>query len=395
MVDGSNQDRVASDIARQYLRLHLADGIGPVFLGRLIKRFKTIEDILRASEADLCEVEGIGPRRARGILEARRDNGVEQQLERAALAGVRIICWEDAEYPAHLRHCDDPPICLYLRGQLQAEDAVAIAIVGSRKCSRYGYEQARRFGGLLAGAGFTVVSGLARGIDGYAHEGALLAGGRTLAVLGCGVDVVYPPEHEELAQRVTGSGALVAEDPLGSPPTVDSFPRRNRIIAGLCMGVIVVEANRRSGALITARLASEYNREVFALPGRVDTPTAAGPNDLIRKGAAKLVANLEDILDELGEVGASMGKPAGKSAVASSTGDRADARDLPNGDLAALDETERNVLGCLGSEEVHLDRIAEEVALPIGQVMSALTTLQLKGVVVAIPGNSFARRRRA
>ncbi|HRX86294.1 MAG TPA: DNA-processing protein DprA, partial [Phycisphaerae bacterium] len=297
----------------------------------------------------------------------------------------RIICWEDPDYPPQLRHCSDPPVCLYVRGTLTPEDAVAIAVVGSRKCSRYGYEQAQRFGALLAGAGFTVVSGLARGVDGYAHEGALSAGGRTVAVLGSGVDVIYPPEHKDLAEKVTARGAILSEDPLGSPPSTESFPRRNRIIAGMCLGVLVVEANKRSGALITARLASEYNREVFAIPGRVDTATAFGPNDLIRKGAAKLVACLDDILDELGAVGKTMGRPAG-------------APDAPGGLFgggvaAALSPSERTILDTLADEEVYVDEIVARCGFATAQTISCLTTLQLKGAVVALPGNRFVRRR--
>ncbi|MCB9850899.1 MAG: DNA-protecting protein DprA [Phycisphaerales bacterium] len=379
---------VISDIGRQYLRLHLADAIGPVLLGRLIKHFGTVDAILGASMAQLTEVEGIGERRARSVFESRDASAVEREIEKCASTGARIICWEDPEYPQPLRHCDDPPICLYVRGTLTAEDSVAVAIVGSRKSSRYGYDQARRFGALLAGAGFTVVSGLARGVDSYAHEGALSAGGRTVAVLGSGVDKIYPPEHVDLAERITHAGAVISEDPLGSPPTADSFPRRNRIIAGMCLGVLVVEASKRSGALITARLASEYNREVFAIPGRVDTPTAYGPNDLIRKGAAKLVAGLEDILDELGDAGKTMGAvPSQPDQVKSKSGDTA------NKIAAALTDNERAILNCLGSDELHIDEIANRSKVPHPKTMSALTMLQLKGAIIALPGSRFARRR--
>jgi len=379
---------VVSDVGRQYLRLHLADAIGPVLLGRLIKHFKTVDAVLGASVALLTEVEGIGERRARSVFEARDAAAVDRELEKCHAVGARVICWEDEDYPKPLRHCDDPPICLFVRGTLTAEDAVAVAVVGSRKSSRYGYDQARRVGAVLAGAGFTVVSGLARGVDSYAHDGALSAGGRTVAVLGSGVDKIYPPEHVDLAERVTHAGAVISEDPLGSPPTADSFPRRNRIIAGMCLGVLVVEASKRSGALITARLASEYNREVFAIPGRVDTPTAFGPNDLIRKGAAKLVASLEDILDELGDVGKSMGSVSGDGSRSDGNGEQ-----IEGGVAASLNEAERAIIKTLGVEELYLDDIVKRSGIAHPQATSSLTMLQLKGAVVALPGNRFARRR--
>jgi len=383
---------VISKKGRQYLRLHLADEVGPVMLGRLIKHFGTVEAILAASQGELMQVEGIGARRSQAVFDARSGADVEREIAKCEAAGARIICWEDDEYPKQLRHCDDPPICLFVRGTVEPEDAVAVAIVGSRKCSRYGYEQARRFGALLAGAGFTVVSGLARGVDSYAHEGALSVSGRTIGILGSGVDTIYPPEHVDLASRVIASGALMSEDPLGSPPTADSFPRRNRIIAGMCLGVLVVEANKRSGALITARLASEYNREVFALPGRVDTPTAHGPNDLIKKGAAKLVMCLEDILDELGEAGKAMaGSGSKKQAGGANEAGLFDDRGSKGID-ASLTPDERAVLTCLGNEERYIDEIVQLSGIAHPQAMAALTMLQLKGAVVALPGNRFARR---
>ncbi len=382
-------DNTISPLARQYLRLHLANAVGPVLLGRLIRKFRVIDNVLRASAAQLCEVEGVGERRSRAILQSRNDGAVDGEIDKARRVGARIICWEDDNYPAVLRHCDDPPICLYVRGTLLPEDGLALAIVGCRQCTRYGCEQARRFGALLAGAGFSVVSGLARGIDGHAHEGALAANGRTVAVLGCGVDVVYPPEHDELILRVLDHGAILSEDPIGSPPTADSFPRRNRIIAGMSLGTIVIEASKRSGALITAQLATDYNRELFAVPGRVDTPQGAGTNDLIRKGAAKLITCLEDVLDELGDTGRILASPGGSSAHQPG----GDGQALGPAVRAALTEEERSILDCLAHEERDLDWITVDTALLPSTVAACITTLQLKGLVIALPGSRFALRK--
>lgn len=376
---------VASDKAVQYLRCHLSDGIGPVLLARIIKEFGTLDAALGASMTALQRVEGIGERRARAFFEARNNDNVSRELDRAAQVSARIICWEDDEYPTQLRHVNDPPVCLYIRGRIVPEDAVAIAIVGSRKCSRYGCEQAQRFATLLTGAGFTIVSGLARGIDGYAQEAAVKAGGRTIGVLGCGVDVIYPPEHRELAEQVIAQGAIISEDPMGSSPTADSFPKRNRIIAGMSLGVIVVEASKRSGALITARLATEYNREVFAIPGRVDTPTSLGTNDLIRSGSAKLAASLEDVIDELGDVGQVMAKAGIEDA---------SRKNVANATLATLSEQERPILDALGDDELHIDQITVTTGLAPSAVASALTLLQLKGLIVSLPGSRYARRSR-
>ncbi|NOX59692.1 MAG: DNA-protecting protein DprA [Planctomycetes bacterium] len=303
-------------------------------------------------------------------------------------AQTHIVCWEDPNYPAQLRYCDDPPVCLYVRGDLQPTDAVSIAIVGSRKSSRYGYDQARRFATLLAGAGFTVVSGMARGVDGYAHDGALCGNGRTVAVLGSGVDVIYPPEHGELAKRIIGAGAIISELPMRTQPAGGSFPRRNRIIAGMTLGTLVVEASSRSGALITARLASEYNREVFAVPGQVNTPTAIGTNRLIQKGEAKLVAGLEDILDELGDVGKKMGSTKARS------GDTPDSPDATRKAIrASLDANERALVDLLGDEELTIDDLIAQSGLQAAAVTASLTTLQIKGAIVIMPGNRIARRR--
>jgi DNA processing protein len=286
------------------------------------------------------------------------------------------------DYPAQLKHIPDPPLCLYVRGSLEPADAVAVAVVGSRRCSFYGIEQTRRFASGLASVGFTVVSGLARGIDGHAHRAALAAGGRTVAVLGNGLASVYPPEHAELADQVAASGAVVSELPMLVGPEAGHFPRRNRIIVGLSLGVIVVEAGRRSGALISARLASEYNREVFAVPGRVDVDNSAGTNSMIRGGQAKLAASLEDVLDELGDVGRIMVQP------------ETDSPGQVPGAALPLTPEEQRVIDSIGDDEADLEVVCQRSALGVAKVTATLTSLQLKGQVRRLPGNVYARRKR-
>ena len=373
-----------SAIAAKYLAVQMTPDIGPVTVRRLLERFGSLDGMLAASRAELAEVEGVGPRRAAAILRIQRNSEVTEELALAADEGVRIICLEDDGYPAPLKNLPDPPLCLYVRGTLEATDTVAIAIVGARRCTYYGMEQARRFASALAGAGFTVVSGLARGIDGYAHEGALAAGGRTLAVLGNGLTRIYPPEHAALGERVMANGALISELPMDAAPEANHFPRRNRIIIGLCLGVLVVEAGRRSGALITARLATEYNREVCAVPGRVDSDTSAGTNAMIRDGQAKLVTCLEDVLDELGDVGRIM-LPEGAESAQDDSGTAAAA-------LAGLNPDERQVLDALSQDPIGPDHICGTSGLPVNKVAAALTALQMKGLVRQQPGDLYVRR---
>ena len=383
------RESCASDQARRYLRLQMAEGIGPILARRLIDQFGSIDAVLNASPGELAGVEGIGHRRGRALADARNDRAADRELELAARLGLRIVCLDDAEYPHPLRHINDPPLCLYVRGRLDPQDAVGLAVVGSRKCTRYGAGQAERFGAALASAGFCVISGLARGVDGAALQAAVAAGGRSIAVLGNGLSTVYPPEHGELAMKIAARGAVVSEVPLESPPEATNFPHRNRIIAGLGLGVLVIEAAHRSGASITARLASEYNREVFAVPGRVDTPTAHGVNALIRDGQAKLVTCLQDILDDLGDVGRLMA-PAAADAEPDVAVDEAKRAMVVGG----LTHQEQAVWRVLSADAIHLDGIAGAADLPIESVTAVLTRLQLRGLAEALPGDRFARRNR-
>ena len=374
---------VVTGVGRSYLRLSLAPDIGPVRLRRLVAHFGSVEAVLGASAAALERVQGIGPKSSASILASRNNEEVERAIVRAAELGLQIVCYEDPHYPPQLVHVHDPPMCLYVRGRLESADALAVAIVGTRRCSQYGRDQATRLGALLAGAGLVVVSGLARGIDGCAHHGALHAGGRTIAVLGNGLSTIYPPEHARLADQIEASGAVVTEVAIDHPPDAKNFPRRNRIIAGMSLGVIVVEAGKRSGALITARLATEYNREVFAIPGPVDRPdVSAGTNGLIRDSHAKLITCLEDVLDELPDV------QIGAGPVESLEGPVSTTEAL----VARLEPEQQLVLLALASGASCPDEVAEQAKMPLSRVMPVLTGLEIKGHVRSLPGGRFERR---
>jgi len=366
-----------SATAAKYLRLHLADNVGPLTLNRLLEHFGGVDAVLEASEAALQQVAGIGTGTAREIFRKCRSDDADRQIERAERAGIRIICREDEMYPRLLRQIPDPPVCLYVRGQLLPEDDFAVAVVGSRRSTTYGQEQARRFGYLLAQNGLTVVSGMAMGIDSCAHRGALSAGGRTVAVLGSGLLNVYPPRNRDLLEQIVESGAAISELPLDASPDASNFPRRNRIIAGMSYGVLVVEGHSRSGSLITARYAAEYDREVFAIPGRIDVPNHDGPNRLIRDQHAKLVMSLEDILEEL-HFGDAL-KPHLRP-------DPAQPQPRPVGNLSPA---ERAICSVLGPEAISLDQVCELTGLSAAEAASSLTMLQLKGVVRRVPGNLF------
>ncbi len=394
-----------SSVGRTYLRWALTQGVGPLTFSRLLIQLGDPEQALGASARLLQTVKGIGSEKAEQIARSRDAADIEAEIQAAAVHQVRIICRADPDYPEGLRRIPDAPIVLYVKAELRPTDAVAIAIVGSRRCTIYGSEQARRFGELLAGAGFTVVSGLARGIDAFAHHGAVEAGGRSIAVMGQGLTKIYPPENRALAEKILENGAWLTELPMKVAVRAENFPGRNRIIAGLTLGTLVVEAARRSGALITARLASEYNREVFAIPGRVQDPMSQGTNALIRDGAAKLVTCLEDILDELGEVGRQMrpatGTPARRPEGTSGlTGTDGPASREHEGVMAMTDRSEsgslsvaeRRVYQVIGYEPVLQDVVISAAELPPGEVLAAMTALELKGLIKRLPGNLVVRR---
>jgi len=362
------------------LRLHLATGIGPRLFSALVERFGSAEAAAEASAGELAETPGIGDGSARSIRESLDRAEPEAELERARAAGVQLIFRGEAEYPIALTYLTDAPPALYVKGNLVAEDAQAMGVVGMRKCSLYGQDQAERIAGGLARAGFTIVSGLARGIDAAAHRGTLAAGGRTIAVLGNGLATVYPPENRRLADAVAAQGALVSEFPMETAPQAENFPRRNRILAALGLGVVVVEAGVRSGSLITARLAAELGKEVFAVPNRVDAPGAAGVHALIRDGA-KLVESVADILDEFPDL-----------AVEPTAGEDAP-RQAGLVLKANLSAEEARLMEVLDGEPAPLETLADRAGLDAPRAAGAMTLLELKGLVRALPGGRFLRRQ--
>jgi DNA processing protein len=365
-----------------WLQLALTEGIGPILTSRLISAAGTAEAACAADVRLLRDIEGIGPAKSQQIFDALRRAAdlVDGELTGAAAANVSIICLEDDSYPPMLKSISDAPPVLYVQGKLEPRDLNGIAIVGSRRCSHYGREQAERFGTLLAQAGFTIISGGARGVDSSAHRGALsLANGRTIAVLGSGVDVPYPPENAALFQQIAARGAVVTEFPMSSPPLRENFPRRNRIISGLSRGVLVVEADIASGALITARLACDsHNRPVFAIPGRIDNAMSAGPHALIRDGAV-LTTGLEEIIENLGPL------PHDISAAPSEISEDTEPPLVP----IPLDERQRKIVETIDSEPTALDTIIARTQLPAELVMQSLTMLTLRGVVKRVDGQNY------
>ena len=381
---------------RNWLQLSLTDGVGPILARRLIEATGGVEAACDALVSLLRQVEGIGAAKAASIHQSLREGqaAVERELELTKRLGLSLICPDDETFPVLLRTIPDPSLVLYVKGTLEPRDLNAFAIVGSRKCSFYGREQAERFAALLAGAGFTVVSGGARGIDSAAHRGAMShPQGRTVAVLGSGLDVPYPPENAPLFEQIAnGKGAVVSEFALGTPPNQQNFPRRNRIVSGMSRGVMVVEADEKSGALITARVAcDDHDRPVFALPGRVDNPLSAGPHLLIRDGAV-LVTKLEEVLAELGPLPQGAIEPSlfpGHAETATPTVEASPARDAASGGLS---ERQLLILCGIGSDHADVDTIVARTALPAHVVLQELTFLSLKGQLRRVDGQTYARR---
>ncbi|MDY0167527.1 MAG: DNA-processing protein DprA [Thermoguttaceae bacterium] len=361
---------------RAALRLALVTGVGPRIRRALLERFGSAQGVFAAAPSDIREVKGVGATLLGRILAAERDIDVDGELQRCRKHQIGVLVETDDAYPRVLREIHDPPGVLFVRGGLKPADALAVGIVGTRHGTQYGLRQAERLGASLARAGLTVVSGLARGIDAAAHRGALAAGGRTLAVLAGGVLNIYPPEHASLAVEVARQGAVLSEAPPLFQPLAGGFPQRNRIISGLSLGVIVVEAAERSGALITARHAMEQGREVFAVPGSVESRTSRGCHRLLRDGAT-LVESADDVLEQLG--------PLVEAAP------RDDGPPIRHPAELQLNELEQQVLAAIGPDATPIDHVVAESRLPVPQVLSILSVLEMRRLVRRLSGAMVAR----
>jgi DNA processing protein len=356
------------DQLRYWVGFNLVKGIGPVRLQALLEVFGTVQEAWEASPDQLRDC-GLNSTLVQRLTRIRKQVSLETVLEDLQRKQVEVLTWDDERYPARLRNIPQSPPVLYVRGELQADDEWAIAVVGTRRFTSYGKQVAEQIADTLARNGVTVVSGLARGIDGIAHRAALDAGGRTVAVLGSGVDHIYPPEHRNLALRMIKQGAVISDYPLGTQPDGSNFPPRNRIIAGLSRAVVVVEAGKRSGALITANYAAEQGRDVFAVPGSIFAAKSVGPNRLIQKGAHPLL-KAEEVLERLEMTQVAQQKKARRA--------------LP------ANATEAELYRALGREPLHVDEISSRVELPVEEVTATLALMELKGMVRKLEGMTYA-----
>ena len=358
------------------LRLKLVPGIGPKTFSDLVNHFGSPSEVLAAAPAELRNVPGVGAKIVSAIAAAPNDASVQQQIKLCNDHGIDILTADSREYPGILDEIYDPPSVLFCAGELTPADDIAVAIVGSRHATQYGKKVTQQLARGLALAGITVVSGLARGIDGVAHRAALEAGGRTIAVLGGGILNVYPAEHADLADQIKEHGAVVSEALPKVAPKSGCFPRRNRIISGLSLGVVVVEAGARSGATISARLAMEQGREVFAVPGRIDSRMSFGCHKLLKDGA-KLVQSVDDILDELG--------PLFAPAQIGSDNTVCHPAELK------LSDQERKILNAINHEPTAFDVIVTKVELPTPRVLATISVLEARHLIRRITGSTFAR----
>ncbi len=370
--------QVSPDERFAWLSLKLIHQLGNRSLLRLHRHFGSAVRIMRASEEELNAVPGLREKSKRALLKREMLRPPKEEWQRLRSESIEILTLEDPHYPSNLAAIHDPPAVLFVRGEVQPRDLVAVAVVGSRMASPAGLCYTERLCAELVQYGVTVVSGLAVGIDSAAHRGALQGKGRTLAVLGCGLDVDYPLSNRGLREKIAASGALLSEFALETQPAAGHFPLRNRIISGLALGVVVVEAAQRSGSLITARMALEQGREVFAVPGPAGSFLSAGPHNLLKQGA-RLVETADDILEEIRPL---ITRPRRTPAQASVGG-------APPGQLGAQDLL---VLEALGNERKHIDELSRALEMPISRLMAVLQDLELKGLVQQLPGKNYTAR---
>jgi DNA processing protein len=369
---------------RDLLALNLVPGIGPKLMAALLRRFGSAAGVLRARRDEMLQVPHLGATVVDLLQKSLEKGDVEKEAAALEEHQTHLLRLGQPGYPMALANIFVPPQLLYVRGEMIDADQQAVAIVGSRACTSYGKRQAELIAGDLARAGFTIVSGLARGIDGHAHRGALDAGGRTIAVLAGGLAKIYPPEHADLADEVAQHGALLSESALRMAPLPGMFHSRNRIISGLCRAVVIVEANQKSGALITAGHALEQGREIFAVPGNVDSLASAGTLQLLRQGA-RLVRSASDILEDLEGIA-----PLTTPAVSGSATRSAPARAAPTGPPPGLEDRHRPLWDFL-TEPRHVEELADHCQTPMAEMIGLLMNLELKKVVRRLPGNMYER----
>ncbi len=356
---------------KYWVGFSLIPGIGRVKFTQLENYFGSLENAWQAAPAELKR-SGLDRNSINAITSWRDKVSLEAEMEKLERYGVKVLTWHDADYPSRLKEIYDYPPVLYVRGSLLPEDEWCLAVVGTRRATVYGRQVTEEIVADLAQSRITIVSGLARGIDSIAHSSALDNGGRSIAVFACGLDVVYPAENANLARRIMQQGALISEYPLGARPKAENFPRRNRIMSGMSLGVLIVEAGETSGAMITARLALEQNREVFAVPGSILSPASRGTNHLIQEGA-KLVGHYTDILEELNLT--------------------AVARQVELKEVIPASETEALLLKQLSAEPTHIDEVCRSSGLPISTVSSTLAMMELKGLVKQVGAMNYALAR--
>ena len=357
---------------KYWVAFNRVSSLGPARFRALERYFTSLEHAWTAGLGEF-KAAGLDDKTARAIVSQRADISPDAEMEKLDRAGVRVIHWHDPAYPPRLKEISDPPPVLYVRGQILPEDERSVAIVGTRKATAYGREAASSLARDLAGSGVTIVSGLARGIDSVAHRATMDAGGRTIAIFGSGPDVVYPSEHVRLAQEIEASGALVSEYPLGTRPKANHFPMRNRIMSGVTLGTLVIEAGAISGALSTVRHALEQNREVFCVPGSVFSPASVGTNAMIKEGT-KLVQDYKDVLEELN-----------LTVVTHQIEMRAI--------IEPEDDSEALLLDYVTHEPIHIDEIRRHARVPISLVSSTLAMMELKGLVKQVGGMHYIRVR--